>query len=70
MKGIKSHTHQERTKLIQQLIPNLRAQYDDNFVALAADGSYARNKDTDYSDLELVLFLKAIKLSCTKNDMV
>ncbi len=40
MKGIKSHTYRERTKLIQQLIPNLRSQYDDDFIALAADGSY------------------------------
>jgi len=60
MKGIKPHTHQDRSKIINALIPQMKKKYGENFVALAADGSFARGEDREYSDLELVVFLNKI----------
>jgi predicted ATP-dependent Lon-type protease len=60
MLGIKPHTHAQRTEIVTQLIPLIQKKFGDSFVALAADGSYARGEDTDYSDLEVIVFLKEI----------
>src|SRR3990167_8190215 len=60
MEGIKPHTHEDRTKILKKLVPLIKKKFGSNFIALAADGSYARNEDTDYSDLELIVFLKKI----------
>src|SRR5437868_1661477 len=60
MLGIKPHTHEQRTKIINILTPLIQQKFGNNFVALAGDGSYARDEDTDYSDLELTVFLKKI----------
>lgn len=60
MKGIKAHTHQDREKIIQQLIPKLQEKFGNNFIALAGDGSFAREEDADYSDLEVIVFLKEL----------
>ncbi|MDH4210677.1 MAG: hypothetical protein OEV79_04445, partial [candidate division WOR-3 bacterium] len=40
------------------VIPTLRRELGDNLVAIAADGSFARNEDTGYSDLELMIFVR------------
>jgi hypothetical protein len=58
MKGIKKHTHRDRNKTIREILPLIQEYFDDNLVALAAQGSYARGDDTDYSDLELIAFLE------------
>jgi len=60
MKGIKKHTHADREKIIRKLVPLIRKKFGDNLVALAACCSYARNEDTDYSDLELTAFVKTM----------
>lgn len=60
MQGIKAHTHQERSGLVEELIPQLQQKFEENFLGLAADGSYARDEDLEYSDLELIVFLKAL----------
>jgi len=60
MHGIKPHSHQDRADVISQLIPLLKKTYGDNFVALAADGSFARGEDVEFSDLELIAFLNEI----------
>ena len=39
----------------------LRQELGDNLIAIAADGSYARDEDTGYSDLELMIFVKDSK---------
>lgn len=60
MLGIKPHTHEQRTQILNQLVPIIQKKFGENFVALAGDGSYARGEDTDYSDLEIIVFLKEI----------
>ena len=58
MKGLKKHSHQNREKVIRELIPLIKKKFGDNLIALAADASYARGEDFDYSDLELFAFVK------------
>lgn len=58
MKGIKKHTHEDREKIIRRMVPLIRKKFGDNLIALAACCSYARNEDADYSDLELIAFIK------------
>jgi hypothetical protein len=40
------------------IIPTLRRELASNLIAVAVDGSVARNEDTCYSDLELMIFVK------------
>src|SRR3989344_5027647 len=58
MQSIQSHTHKEREKVLQKLLPIIQKQLGDNLIALAVGGSFARNADIDYSDIELVAFIK------------
>lgn len=58
MEGIKEHTHKDRKKIINSLLPIFRRKFNKNLIAVAADGSFARNEDQDYSDIELIIFLK------------
>ncbi len=58
--GLKKHTHVQRKHILKEfVIPTLHRELGDNLVAVAADGSYARCEDTDYSDLELMIFVKS-----------
>ncbi len=57
--GLKKHTHDDRTKIIKEcIVPVLTQALGDNLIAIAADGSYARNEDAEYSDLEFMIFVK------------
>lgn len=58
MKGLKKHTHQDRQRVIEEILPRIREKFGDNLIALAAQGSFARGEDSDYSDLELIAFVK------------
>jgi len=58
MKSIQPHTHEQRTEIVEQLIPLFHTKFGDNLLAIAACASYARGTDLDYSDLELIVFLK------------
>lgn len=58
MEGIKKHTHQEREQIVREMIPLIKKMFGKNLVALAAQASFARGDDFDYSDLELHAFLK------------
>ena len=58
MKGLKRHSHQERQQAIEEIIPLIQRKFEENLVALAACASYSRNEDSDYSDLELIAFVK------------
>ncbi|MGI9054940.1 MAG: hypothetical protein ACR2F2_03970 [Pyrinomonadaceae bacterium] len=58
MKGLKKYTHLERQKIIEEITPQIQRKFGDNLIALAAQGSFARNEDFDYSDLELIAFVK------------
>jgi predicted nucleotidyltransferase len=57
MEGIRAHTHEQRRLVIDSLIPRIQEKFGQSFIAMAADGSYARNQDLPYSDLELIVFL-------------
>ena len=56
--GLKRHTHEEREKVIGQLVPIIKKLLGDNLLAIASQASFARNDDRDFSDLELVIFTK------------
>jgi len=58
MKGLKRYSHNDRQRVIEEMIPLIQRKFGDNLLALAASASYARNEDTDYSDLELTAFVK------------
>ena len=60
MKGIKKHTHEDREKVIREMLPLIKKMFGDNLIALAAGGSYARGEDADYSDLELTAFVRTM----------
>jgi predicted nucleotidyltransferase len=57
--GLKKYTHEERSEIIKNMIvPVIERELGKNLIAIAADGSYARNEDTDFSDIELMIFVK------------
>lgn len=56
--GLKRHTHEGRQKVIEQILPTIEKLLGDNLLAVAAQASYARKEDTDFSDLELVIFVR------------
>jgi predicted nucleotidyltransferase len=56
--GLKKHTHAERTSIIERLFPFFQKKFSNNLIAIAATGSYTRDEDVSYSDLELTVFLK------------
>ena len=57
--GLKKHTHTQRLRILKKVvIPALRRELGANLVAVAVDGSVARNEDSVYSDLELMIFVK------------
>lgn len=58
MKGLKKHSHEDRQRVIEEMIPLIQKKFGENLIALAATSSYARNEDFDYSDLELTAFVK------------
>ena len=60
MKGIKKHTHKDRERIIDDMVPLIKKKFGENLIALAVCCSYARNEDTDYSDLELTAFVKTM----------
>jgi hypothetical protein len=58
MKGIKKNTHKEREAVLLEMVPLIKRKFGKNLLAIAARGSFARNTDQPYSDLELFAFLK------------
>jgi len=58
MKALERYTHEERQKIIDRLTPMVQAEFGDNFLAFASIASFARNEDSHYSDLELIVFVK------------
>ena len=58
MKTIGAHSHSDRENIIKMLVPHIKDMFGDNLVALAVCCSFARNDDSDYSDLELTAFVK------------
>lgn len=60
MRGLKKHSHEDRRRVIEEFVPLVRKKFGENLVALAATASYARQEDSDYSDLELTAFVKTM----------
>ncbi len=58
MKGLKKQSHEDRRRVIEEMIPLVQEKFGENLIALAVTASYARNEDFDYSDLELTAFVK------------
>jgi predicted nucleotidyltransferase len=57
--GLKKYIHKERSEIIKKLIvPAIKRELGKNLIAIAANGSYARNEDADFSDIELMIFVK------------
>lgn len=56
-RGLRPHSHAQRSAIIAQLVPLWQQKFGDNLRAIAASASYARGADQAYSDLELVVFL-------------
>ncbi len=60
--GLREHSHRQRTNIINKLIvPRIKKELGKNLIAIAACGSYARDEDTSFSDIELVIFVKEKK---------
>ena len=60
MKTIRTHSHEDREKILQAIIPFIKRKFGSNLIALAACCSFARDDDSDYSDLELTAFVKTM----------
>ena len=56
--SLKQHTHEERKRIVEALVPLIKRHMGDELLALAVTGSFARNADGAYSDIELVGFVK------------
>lgn len=62
------HTHQDRARIVSRLADLHRDGLGANLVGLATQGSFARNEDREYSDLELVVFLKRLPADVERVD--
>jgi len=69
MKGIRSYSHADRERVIEELIPLIRKKFGENLVALAASASFARGEDSDYSDLELTAFVEELPAGARRGGM-
>lgn len=58
MKGIKAHSHEQRSEILDRVALLMQKRFEDNLVAIAAEGSFARGEDKDFSDLEITVFLR------------
>lgn len=58
MRGLKKYSHKEREQVVKKLVPLIKKKFGKNLIALAAQASYARNEDFDFSDLELIAFVR------------
>ncbi len=54
MDGLKPHTHEDRQRVVDELVPLIRAKFGEDLLAIGASGSFARSEDGPFSDLELV----------------
>ena len=56
--GLKKHSHKEREKIIKDVSQRFRRKFGKNLKAIAIQGSFVRGEDSDYSDIELIVFVK------------
>jgi hypothetical protein len=60
VEGLRPHTHEERARIVDELVDLHRRQLGDNLLGLATQGSFAQARDGEYSDIELVAFLRTV----------
>jgi predicted nucleotidyltransferase len=60
LKGIKAYNHKDRAKILESLIPQIKKKFGKNLISIATQGSFARNEDLKYSDIEIIVFLENI----------
>jgi len=70
MKGLRPYSHEDRARLIRELVDRHKQKFGDNLVGLATQGSFARNADAEYSDVELVAFLNEVPATADWADCV
>lgn len=58
MKGLHKYSHKDREQVVKEMVPLIKKKFGANLIAIAVQASYARNEDFDYSDLELIAFVK------------
>jgi len=58
VEGLRPHTRDERRRLVDELVELHRRELGDDLLGLATQGSYARESDGRYSDVELVAFVR------------
>lgn len=58
LKGIKSHSREERIAVVEKLIAFWQKKFAENLLGIAIGASVARGEDQNYSDLELDVFLR------------
>lgn len=51
------HTHEQRAEIVERLVEMHERELGSNLHGLATQGSFARDEDAPYSDLEIVAFL-------------
>jgi len=56
------HTHDERVKLVEDLVIRLQDRYKDDLLAVALFGSMSRDEDKDYSDIDMIAVVKGEKI--------
>jgi hypothetical protein len=56
--GLRQHTHEERARVVQALVPLIKRHMGRDLLALATTGSFARGTDGAYSDIELIGFVR------------
>lgn len=56
--GIKRHSHEDRQRIINSMVPIIENLLGDNLVAIASSASFARGDDRDFSDLEMNIFVR------------
>jgi hypothetical protein len=57
-RGLRPHTHAQRSAIVDQLLPLWQRKFGSNLLAVAICASYARGADLPYSDLEFEVFLR------------
>lgn len=60
MKTLRAHSHQDRERIVREIVPYIERKFGGNLVALAACCSFARDEDSYFSDLELTAFVKSM----------
>lgn len=59
--GLKAHSHADRERITDALVPLIQKHMGKQLIALAATGSFALNSDESYSDLDFIGFVRRVQ---------